>query len=428
MKYLLLTHLLLLTSCSFYEVSDYYSEEEIHQRAILSSKHTEALKMEAEKYTLEEKALHFEKILTQSMHPKLKFLPKIIHPDQKNSLRIDTTLLFLSALAFKYGVTQNEKDKLLIEQIIDAMWSADESNGLDGYLPYKIAIHNDQIKILTNETHENVYAQFFFAYLNILKYVDDTVIKQKIKKHTTLIAAHFLKDNFTLHDNLGAEVPYSDLSPSSSSFNNRRLSLLALIDSLQSIVEDPTTQNQLKVTEDLIYQKGYPEDILDLTFNFVRLEFPTHSSSWLNILKIYNGCLSSGKDMYKKAFTQLMQNYQDEHNPFFELIGHAISGESPSPEIKKILKTFPKTLTNQEVINTQSYQGKIICGDYVKLKGTYESLEPLPIYQRPLNNYLWKRNQMTLDGNFKSSGDKAFTGIDFLQAYWMMRALEKNNN
>ena len=204
--------------------------------------------------------------------------------------------------------------------------------------------------------------------------------------------------------------------------------MLALIDSLQSIVEDPTTQNQLKVTEDLIYQKGYPEDILDLTFNFVRLEFPTHSSSWLNILKIYNGCLSSGKDMYKKAFTQLMQNYQDEHNPFFELIGHAISGESPSPEIKKILKTFPKTLTNQEVINTQSYQGKIICGDYVKLKGTYESLEPLPIYQRPLNNYLWKRNQMTLDGNFKSSGDKAFTGIDFLQAYWMMRALEKNNN
>ena len=420
---------MLLSSCSFYGVDDYYDPSELHTVVKNSQETIQLRKQQAENFTLEQKAEIFETRLKKTFHQKYIFIPKLFDENPNPPLRIDTTALLLSALAFKYSVTQNEQDKNLISKMVDSLISADEANGFDGFLPYKVRIKNDTIVPIDNKTRENVYAQLFFAYTSILNYVSCPEIHEKVIQHSRFIITHFAKHDFKLINHEGKESPHADLSPTQFSIlNNRKLSLLYILDLGLKFCEDKVILNKLQQTRERAVSYGYLDEILELHTVFLNLEFPTQSSSWLNMLKIYNGWSASQNNVYKMAYDRLILRYADEDNLFFELIGHAIHQRKPSSKIARLLATFPLDLSNKEIINSLNPAIKNVRGNYVKLKGQYESTTVLPFYQRPLNNYLWKRNQMHLDGNIKSNGLLNFTGVDYLQVYWMMRALEKQFN
>ncbi|MCM8536087.1 MAG: hypothetical protein NE334_09140 [Lentisphaeraceae bacterium] len=418
----------LLTSCHSYDVHDHYDKSELLERIKISDEGTERLRLEAESKSLSEKATYFESKILKEIHPKYKFVPKHYYSDRKDQLRTDMTSHLLAALAFKYGVTKSSQDLKLIEDMVDTFIAADKTNGYDGFLPYKVMVKDGSLVATDNETHENIYVQLFFAYVIILRNVEDENVLQKVKSHSETILKHFAKQDFVLYTHEGEEADYSDLSLTRYSlYKNRKLSLLSLLDYGLLVLDDGSLKTKLLMTRKEAEDLGYEETVLSLHTAFLNREFPTHSSSWLNFLKIYNGWHSSGNEIYKKAFMSLYENYEDERNPFLELMKASLFDSSIHESVESILSSFPLTLTSREVINSPSFKDAEF-GNYVKIKRHRETQEILPVYQRPLNNFLWKRNPMIVDGNFESSGQTTYSGIDFLQAYWFMRFLRFSTN
>jgi len=403
-----------------------------------SHRHTEHLREQAASYNLEEKALYFERTLLENLHPEIKLSPLVFSKGKPGVLRMDMSALMLAMLATKYHVLQKDEDKALISKIIDNIITADVTNGYDGFVPFKFKVKNDTLEVVSNNTHANIYVQLFFAYYQVLFYVDDENIQKQVKQHLRLILWHFIQKNYVLYDHDGGKAKYSDLSPRSLTIHhNRQLSLLSLLDfGLFALDRHPNTDRVLVAkmisTRKQIIDLGYGDSISNLHLQFMGIELPTHSSTWLNFLKIYTGSGSSNDPLYKRAYRSLYHHYADERNPWFELIGLCVMKPSPDEvaktvaRIKSILATYPLDLTDHEVINSKN--ANIIKADsyHIKLKRIIETVEPLPIYQRPLNHYEWKTNQMRLDGNFHSKGQRRYTGIDYMQLYWLMRIVEKN--
>ena len=426
---------LLSTACSTSTVEDFYSEEEI----IIAVDHWQLqqtrLQTQAESTSLREKAAHFEKLLYQNMHHKIKLIPKVYMAGKPGPLRLDMSALLLATLACKYHVLKDPADKQLINSLVDNIISADAANGYDGFLPYKVRIVKGHLEVVTNETHANVYAQLFFAYYNVIYFVKDKGISEKIRRHLRLIIWHFVSHNFVLYDQRGKEAKYSDLSPSRwAVLHNRQLSLLSLLDFALFALdkgEDHFLLQEISATRTRVIDMGYGLAIQNLHYSFLGIELPTHSSSWLNFLKMYTGSSSSKDPIYAQAYHSLNRHYDDEQNPFFQLIGLYITPQGNLEEklacIRKTLATFPLDLNRQTVINSRDENIIQVQGNYVKLQRIMEASTALPMYRRALNSYEWKRNQKRLDGNFMSSGNIRFSGIDYLQVYWMLRAFEKNN-
>ncbi|MCM8532216.1 MAG: hypothetical protein NE330_13730, partial [Lentisphaeraceae bacterium] len=331
----------LFTSCHSYDVHDHYSEDELSERVILSDTGTEKLRLEAESKSLLEKATYFESKILKEIHPKYKFVPKHYYSDRKDQLRTDMSSHMLAALAFKYGVTKSAQDLKLIEQMIDTFIAADETNGYDGFLPYKVTVKDGKLVATDNETHENIYVQLFFAYVIILKNVDDKSVLVKVKSHSKTILKYFAKHDFVLYTHEGKEADYSDLSLTRYSlYKNRKLSLLSLLDYGLLVLDEGPLKTKLLETRKKAEGLGYEDTILSLHTAFLNREFPTHSSSWLNFLKIYNGWHSSGNEIYQKAFMSLYKNYEDERNPFLELMKASLFESSIHESVESVLSSF----------------------------------------------------------------------------------------
>ena len=151
-------------SCRTYEASDFYNDEEINEQIDLSAKESLRLEKQAKSHSLLAKAAHFEKAILGRMHADYKLAARSYTSKPATYIRTDMTAQFLSAMAYKYSVLKQEEDRLLIHQIIDTYLAVDKANGFDGFIPYKVAFEGEEIKIVSNETHENVYVQLFHAY------------------------------------------------------------------------------------------------------------------------------------------------------------------------------------------------------------------------------------------------------------------------
>ena len=159
MRALFTTLLLLGISCTSVDVRDHYSHSEMPAAVDKSNKAIKARKAQLLGLSLLDKATRFEESLTRHMPEEFAFCPKYYESDQPGPYRMDMTALFLSASAFKYAVTHDKQDKQLILKILHSIYMADEANGLDGFLPYKLEVRDNQICPTSNNTHINVYTQ-----------------------------------------------------------------------------------------------------------------------------------------------------------------------------------------------------------------------------------------------------------------------------
>ena len=429
MKFLSLTVtcLILLSSCKTKSVLNYYEVDTLESRHIHSQNIIKNRKSLIAETSLEQKADFFEKYILKRMHPTHKLAPKLYIDDKPGKLRMDMTALFLSSLAFKYAVTKDSKDKIKIINILQSIVNADKSNGLDGFIPYQMTIKDDKIFSSRNDTHINVYTQLLFAYIPLLEFSHDLDIRSLVFEHLKLIVNHLQKSNFTLVDHEGNEIDYSDLSPSRFTLQTNRQQLLLVITDLAL---KHGLGNNMQKLRDTLTDYGYEEDIQSMHFKFLNLEFPTHSSSWLNLTNSFIGYHINHAEYFKSSFKNLHKHYEDEQNLLYLLMWQSMSKETKSLDFAKVaLGNFPVNPTSHEIINSTRKDIELVSNaSYVKLKRELEVSSPLPVYQRPMRSFEWKLNQMRVDGNFKSQGTLNYTGIDYLVAYWMFRWLQIYKN
>lgn len=425
MKIFLLTILMISVACTSIDVDDYYTPEEISKRLLQSEKVIAMRQQRLEGVSLHYKALFFEEKLTGAMSSKWKFCPKVFLKNKVDVFRMDMTALFLASMAFKFAVTKEEIDKTLILNILDSIYAADTLNKLDGFLPYKVSVKRGELKIISNETHINVYTQLFFAYISLLEMNKDSQIRQRVLRHLKLVINHLQANDFKLVDQEGQEAEYSDISPSFFAMNgSRKCALMALLDAGLNYFPDEGFSEKLKSARTQISDYGYEEDIQSLHFKVFNLELPTHSSSWLNMLSFYNGFRTTEAEHYVTAYKNLLARYADEQNVFFLLIGQLIHegrNKAVLEGLKQKLEDFPVNPANSEIVFDDN-KGIALSEKavYVKNIKRLEALSPLPFYRRPLKSFEWKQNQMRVDGNFTNSGNQEYTGIDYLLAYWML--------
>jgi len=427
MKALLILLIFLLSSCETKSVYKHHGSSSIEANFLKSQQVLSNRKALLNETTLDQKADLFEKYILKRMHPKYMLAPKLYIEGKPGKLRMDMTALFLSALAYKFACSKAPQDKLKIIKSIESIIEADRSNGLDGFIPYQMTIKNDKIQSFRNDTHINVYTQLLFAYIPLLKLSNDEDIKNKVLEHLDLIIKHLQRTNFQLVDHLGKEIEYSDLSPSRFTLQtNRQQLLLVFVD----LALKYKLGKNIQKTRSLIKDYGYENDIQSMHFKFLNLEFPTHSSSWLNLMNSYIGYHIDNAEYFKNAYLSLYHHYEDEKNLLFILMLESMQADKENLiQAEKILNEFPANPTNHEVINSLDENLDIIKNaPFVKLKRELEVKEPLPIYKRPMRSFEWKLNQMRVDGNFKSKGQFTYTGIDYLIAYWMLKWLQKDMN
>ena len=199
---------------------------------------------------------------------------------------------------------------------------------------------------------------------------------------------------------------------------------MVLLDAGLKYFPNEAFSEKLKSARAQISSYGYEEDIQSLHFKVFSLELPTHSSSWLNMLSFYNGFRTTEAEHYVTAYKNLLARYADEQNVFFLLIGQLIDEDKNKTvleELKRKLEGFPVNPANSEIVFDDN-KGIVLSekAQYVKNIKRLEALCPVPFYRRPLKSFEWKQNQMRVDGNFTSSGNQEYTGIDYLLAYWML--------
>ncbi|WDE97036.1 hypothetical protein PQO03_03575 [Lentisphaera profundi] len=410
-----------LTSCQFIEPQAVYEEDQLNAEHQSFVERRARLKQESEEHTLEEKAVFFENKIKKNMPLGLAMIPKYYGEKVGDELRVDLNCHLLAAMAFKYDVTKNKEDLEFVEKLFHSFIQVDEANGMDGYLPVKVRYNEERAEILNNECHENVYVQLFFAYQIVYDKVPS--LRKDVTQHLEMIFRHFMKNDFTLYDQNNEEVPYSDLSPNAwQVYNNRRLSLISMLD-----LGRRCFGGDLRAELELVYLKvlnlSYPYFIQRQAYRSFGLEFPTHSSSWLNYIKLYNGYKASEEKYYLKTFENLEKFYKAQINPFGQLIGLEMGlykQEDVDLIIKKNLESFPLDLRQYPSLG--SIDTKSFRGSYVKLKSREESTTFVPVYARPFESIEWKHNQLRLDGNFHSKGEKCYTGVDYLILYWMWKS------
>jgi len=363
--------------------------------------------------SLEEKVNYFNRLIDKDLVKISEgvLIPTARYKTNKKPLQAEVNSAYLCALSFEYAVTKNKKTKLRAESILKGLIAMDKLDGFDGYIPYEI--NGNTKEVSKRETHANVYDQIFFAYY----YMDKFLGKNKlIEKHISLIYNKWLMDDFELKKPNGEKSKYSNLKIKKTfSLNPSRSLERKLLDGIAyKLGNNETKQKVLKYG-----WKGKTSGKLYLNLGF--LEIPTSSSSWLNMLdlKLLEELNLENNVRLKK----LIKNYENQKNPFFQILLSLSNGKITNPLIKKRLSEFPCPCDGERIINSHRKEIKLRPRRFIKSTSKIESEIPLPLFEITSDHYLWKRNLLDIGRNSDSTVSEYY-GIDFLQAYWMFRYLK----
>jgi hypothetical protein len=192
-------------------------------------------------------------------------------------------------------------------------------------------------------------------------------------------------------------------------------------------------------TRRLVSEKGCEGPIIgSLHLKLNHFEIPTQSSSWLNMLKLnvldseigiegLNILNEFGFD-YKRRLLNLVGDYKDFENPFFQTLAYLADSNSDISFIEKRLAEYPYPVKAGRIVNSHRVEVEVRDKRYIKNTAKVEATKALPLYEITSDHYLWKRNLLELDRQGDDSV-KEYYGVDFLQAYWMFEyAKMKNQN
>jgi hypothetical protein len=258
-----------------------------------------------------------------------------------------------------------------------------------------------------------------FALVTVLQEVPDDAAHARIRFQAKAMADYFLKHQFTMRNASGQPIEVSDLHPSAWQFSRSRiLDLLLISESLSTLLPpgDPAIP-QLQDTVRMAEEANYLRKIQRLQFQFLGYKVPTHSSDWLNFLRLYTLTRISDRAAYHDAWDRHYQALKVERSPFYAVLYEDHSQQS---SILSTLDTFPLTRNNDPILPDETVRLNPH-PLYKKHSRTVEALTPLPIYQRPADNFEWKRNPYRTRGHLTAQSPIEYAGIDFYIVYWFGR-------
>ena len=424
LKYIFLIIIILISSsCIYTPKIPEIKNQNLTERLKESDKYRQQRRLEANLLTLAEKEYYLLYKFQQNFIIYDEFLVKRYHykDNSKVSAHIDESALYLAYLANRVTTLQESKyyEKAAMK-IIEGIYYLDSLNKLDGYLPRYVELQNNRFVIGDETIRTNSYAILFFAYYQAYKNFNNPQIKHLIKNYVELIIKHYLKNNLDLYTNKGVYIKYSSLK---SKLLSHQLSALLIFEVANIISTDKKLKKQIQQKLKLFINKGYKKKNKLMNIGIGSWQLSSHSSNWLNMLKLYILVIATNDEIYKTNFKKLYHILAEEDNVFFTLLYADIFPISPIKKRKIIntLSSYPITLNNQEIINSKRAGVKLDrFPKIIKNKRHTEGKSSLAIFDRPAVYFEWKNNQHRLDANFGATGNIEFSGLDFILAYAML--------
>jgi hypothetical protein len=341
-------------------------------------------------------------------------VPRYIrHDGRKGSLYLEHNTAVLSALAAKYAVTGDEQAKTLGERIIKGIMEMDAASGqLDGFVHLELDARTFQPTERT--THSNAYTQLLFAYVFANEYFGPS---EDIKRHVSLIYQRFAAHGFAMPHVDGSHVAKADLSSPLLFFNGRRTLDRRLLDHAAMHLGDERARELAR------HERWAGGLLVPLHVRLLNLEFPTPSSSWLN-LQAMTALKMMGQPHTRRAVA-LVRRYEREDNPFFRVLAVINGGDEDPDAIRARLAEYPYPATSSGIINSHRDDVRIGPRRFVKWHGPPEAREPMPLYELRSQMYLWK-NRMRVVDSMPEAHPRQLLGHDLYQAYWFLRLVEQD--
>jgi len=377
--------------------------------------------------------------------------------NQPLTAHVDHSAHLLTIIALEHSVTGDRRLVGIAKSIIDSIIELDRANGLDGFLPMTARSQYGSLVVVNNWSRANNFTQLLVAYNTAYRLFEDPKIREAIRKHVTLIAQYYARNEFILRDNNGRELPYSNLSPvffnslssilklklypESAAFPynaSRRMDALLLIETGLNIIDKHENHGLFeylqKKRREFTEQYGYLKNIHRLHVELGVTEYPTPSTHWLNFL-ILNALrhLNPAEQAYATAIESLFRAQDGAQNPFFGLL-YFDAVPNVHPERKRIiedltqyvLSTFPLTLTNEYEMPKLDGSYKTRVRRFKLKRGVTEVVPPLPVHSRYLRNCEWKESAFRLINPKTEPIKMEFNGADYLSAYWLLQSVRKS--
>lgn len=342
---------------------------------------------------------------------------------------IDETVFYLFYLTELLRLDHSPEIQKSIAKVVDDIILMDKLNGFDGYLPRSVTYVNGEMQIVPDEIHSNSYSLIMFGYYSAFMATDDDVIKAKIANHVAVIAKYYLDNDLVLRDDKGQEVRVSNLNKRHLS---RELDALVIFEIAGLLTRDQELKDLFKAKAEDLKKRGYIKNNKILHLSIFNFQIPSHSSSWLNLVRLYALAKATDEEIYKHNFMKLYQILAVNQNPFFDALYMDLLNEIDVEKLNRIeyfLQTFPIELDNREIVS--SYKGDTKLRPFPRITKNYIEAEPydaLPIYRRPLKYFEWKENQLRIDGNWHNKKTMRFSGIDYLVLYGLYKNLSRSQS
>ena len=125
----------------------------------------------------------------------------------------------------------------------------------------------------------------------------------------------------------------------------------------------------------------------------------------------------------REVEARLWDGVRGEHNAFFAGVHVLASGDAAAAvETRASLHEFPERKLELPVDLTRpefGFEQRALNNS----KGRPRATTPVPLYLRPAGSNLWVGDPFALVGSLGDSGQTEYSGVDYLLAYWLARAL-----
>ncbi|MFT5129143.1 MAG: hypothetical protein ACI8W8_002764 [Rhodothermales bacterium] len=322
---------------------------------------------------------------------------------------LEITSHYMAAMALKAIATQDAAGHVGAHRALNGLHALEADSGHPGYLPRYLGSQSP--------AHANSYTQLYFGLMMAHRYCPE--LRREISALSDRIARHLLANDLRLLDPTTGEMDeYSDLQPRRVEMSRSRvMDCLVFLETAKYLSVDKDIQRELRIWLARAFAFDYPYRLQTSHLQLPGLKLPTHASDWLNMLRLYTLVQVGENPDYQRALNRLYASQNREHNALFA----AMMGDYDQAELS--LAGFPLELDNREMMNSPLPDvPEKWFPSFVKTRLIREAREPMPVYRRPLSHNEWKRNPYRLDGNIGEMGDLHYSGLDYLLAYWLVKA------
>lgn len=351
---------------------------------------------------------------------------------EKGPVHAEQNAHLLAGLAFKFAATGDPSAEERARRLVAGLDAMDAANGMDGFLPLEVLPERGGLTVVNDRFVASSYVQLLQAQVLAWRLFADPGLKSAIRAQALRMLERLRAHELVVVDAEGRPLPYSDASLSRNFFGtSSELETLVFVHAGCFFAQgDPGSEAEwgaLRRRMEVDYKYAALPFILHVRLPF--LEAPTVSSSWLNLIKLSALAEITGSAKYRRLLGGLADDYRAHENPYFIgldlLHGPELSADRRQRLLRKAwarLETYPLTNTSLELSNLGRGGHRLeMPPRWIKNAWALQSTKPVPFYDQPGDRYLWKRNLRLLEGNRGDPGDRIYAGVDFFEAYWLLR-------